>query len=70
MNLGKNMTAQTIGIGHDIVTLSSFLVERLHQRGSVGELIDGRVMTAVMKNPLGQREVNEPCSNLPFGHSF
>ena len=37
---------------------------------SVGELIDGRVMTVVMKNPLGQREVNEPCSNLPFGNSF
>ena len=24
--------------------LSSFLVERIHQRGSVGELIDGGVM--------------------------
>ena len=26
--------AQSIRIGHDIVTLSSFLVERLHQRGA------------------------------------
>ena len=25
---------------------------------------------AVMKNPVGQREVNEPCLNSPFGHSF